>query len=243
MAKVFQSRNSAEYPGILHRRAWKWICTGRHCVGFSPLAAVSAAWAVARLAAAEPPNYGAVRDFLVAHTNVVELTGENGERVAICPEYQGRVMTSTSGDLTGRSFGWVNKSFIEKGEADRHFNNFGGEDRLWLGPEGGPYSLWFAPGAEQKLSNWITPPALNDGAFKITSDKEEPYYRLARQMKFTNAAKHAVRPGSHPRNPPAKGPSLRQAVRRRRPKRLVRRQAEDGRLSDDQHDHQSRCRP
>ncbi len=151
--------------------------------------ALSTAGTANRLAAAEPPNYGAVRDFLVAHTSVVELTGENGERVAICPEYQGRIMTSTCGDLTGRSFGWVNKSFIEKGEADRHFNNFGGEDRLWLGPEGGPYSLWFAPGAEQNLNNWITPTVLNDGAFKITSDKEAPHYRLGRQIKFTNAAR------------------------------------------------------
>ncbi len=157
--------------------------------GIFAVAAVSAAWAADRLAAAEPPNYGAVRDFLVAHTSVVELTGENGERVAICPEYQGRVMTSTCGDLTGRSFGWVNKSFIERGETDRHFNNFGGEDRLWLGPEGGPFSLWFAPGAEQNLDNWITPSVLNDGAFKITSDKEAPHYRLGRQIKFTNAAR------------------------------------------------------
>ena len=119
--------------------------------GFANLAIAISLIAIAgqgcpgRAAAAEASNYGTVRDFLVAHTNVVELTGENGERVAICPEYQGRVMTSTCGDLEGRSLGWVNKSFIEKGEKDPHFNNYGGEDRLWLGPEGGPYSLWFAP--------------------------------------------------------------------------------------------------
>jgi hypothetical protein len=146
-------------------------------------------FAATQLAAAEQNSYGAVRDFLVAHTNVVELTGENGERVAICPEYQGRVMTSTTGDLDGRSYGWVNKSFIERGEKDPHFNNFGGEDRLWLGPEGGAYSLWFAPGADQKLPNWLTPPALNEGAFKIASSKEEPYYKLTRTMQFQNAAK------------------------------------------------------
>jgi hypothetical protein len=98
-------------------------------------------------------------------------------------------MTSTTADLEGRSLGWVNKSFIEKGERDPHFSNYGGEDRLWLGPEGGPFSLWFAPGAEQKLSQWTTPAALNDGVFKIISSKEEPSYRLSRQMKFTNAAK------------------------------------------------------
>jgi hypothetical protein len=142
-----------------------------------------------RLAAAEPANYGAVRDFLVAHTKVVELTGENGQRVAICPEYQGRVMTSTTGDLQGRSLGWVNKPFIQKGEKDAHFNNFGGEDRLWLAPEGGPYSLWFAPGAEQSLTNWNTPPGLNDGPFQIVSSKEEPHYRLSRRLQLQNAAK------------------------------------------------------
>ncbi|MEX2111748.1 MAG: DUF6786 family protein [Pirellulales bacterium] len=134
-------------------------------------------------------NYGQARDFLAAHTSVVELTGEDGERVAICPEYQGRVMTSTTGDLQGSSLGWINKAFISKGEPDKHFNNYGGEDRLWLGPEGGPFSLWFAPGAEQDLVNWITPPALNDGAFKVVSSKEEPYYRMTREMKFGNAAK------------------------------------------------------
>lgn len=142
-----------------------------------------------RLPAAEPTNYGAVRDFLVAHTNVIELTGENGERVAICPEYQGRIMTSTTGDLQGRSLGWVNTAFIEKGEKDKHFDNYGGEDRLWLAPEGGPFSLWFAPGAEQNLANWITPPALNEGAFKVVSSKEDPHYEMTRQVQFQNAAK------------------------------------------------------
>jgi hypothetical protein len=141
------------------------------------------------LLAAEFETYGQARDYLVAHTEVVELTGEAGERVAICPEYQGRVMTSTTGDLQGRSFGWINRAFIDKGEKDKHFNNYGGEDRLWLGPEGGPYSLWFAPGVEQNVDNWFTPAALNDGAFKIVSTQQEPNYRLSRQMQFTNAAR------------------------------------------------------
>jgi hypothetical protein len=138
---------------------------------------------------AEFDNYGQARDFLVARTKVVELTGENGERVAICPDYQGRVMTSTTGDIQGRSLGWINRSFIEKGTPDRHFNNYGGEDRIWLGPEGGPFSLWFAPGAAQTLNNWITPAGLNDGAFQIVSSNDQPYYRLSRQIKLTNAAR------------------------------------------------------
>ena len=66
---------------------------------------------------------------------------------------------------------------------------FRSEDRFWLGPEGGPYSLWFAPGAKQDLDNWITPKVLNEGAFEIVSSKQEPYYRLARRLKFTNTAR------------------------------------------------------
>ncbi len=157
----------------------------------TPIVAIAVAVALSLAAsssAADFENYGQARDFLVSKTNVVELTGENGERVAICPQLQGRVMTSTTGDLEGPSFGWINRRFIEAGQQDKHFNNYGGEDRFWLGPEGGPFSLWFAPGATQDLDNWITPPALNDGEFEIVSGKQEPYYRLARRMKFGNTA-------------------------------------------------------
>ena len=96
---------------------------------------------------ADPNSYGAVRDFLVSKTKVVELTGEQGQRVAICPEYQGRVMTSTTADVQGRSLGWVNTAFIESGDKDPHFNNYGGEDRLWLAPEGGPLRPVVRPAA------------------------------------------------------------------------------------------------
>jgi hypothetical protein len=153
------------------------------------VATLLAAAFVPAVVGAELEKYGAVRDFLVAHTQVVELTGENGERVAVCPEYQGRVMTSTAADLEGTSYGWVNREFIERGVADKHFNNYGGEDRFWLGPEGGPYALFFAPGAAQTLANWYTPPALNDGAFKVTSTQSDPHYRLTRQIQLTNAAR------------------------------------------------------
>ena len=49
--------------------------------------------------AAEPEKrmkYSQARDFLVKHTKVIEMTNEDGGRVAICPEYQGRIMTSTT---------------------------------------------------------------------------------------------------------------------------------------------------
>ena len=126
--------------------------------------------------------------FLKRHTNVLELTDGRDARIAICPEYQGRVMTSTCGGMQGPSFGWINREFIAAGKTDAHFNNYGGEDRFWLAPEGGQFALWFAPGAEQTLENWFTPPALNEGAFRVTSGRREPFYRLARNMALTNAS-------------------------------------------------------
>jgi len=97
-------------------------------------------------------------------------------------------MTSTCNGMEGPSFGFINADFIEAGKPDLHFNNYGGEDRLWLSPEGGPFSLWFKPGAEQSLANWFTPPAMNEGAFQVTSGPNDPFYRMTRRMKLQNAS-------------------------------------------------------
>ena len=153
------------------------------------MASLAALTVASSAPAQDRANYGDDFNFLVAHTKVVQLTGENGERVAICPEYQGRVMTSTTNDLDGLSHGWINRDFISRGADDKHFNNYGGEDRLWLGPEGGQFSFWFAPGAAQTLANWYTPPALNDGAFQITSKDTDPHYRLSRRMRLQNSSR------------------------------------------------------
>ena len=37
------------------------------------------------------------------------------------------------------------------------FDNYGGEDRFWLGPEGGQYGLYFPPGKPFVFDNWQTP--------------------------------------------------------------------------------------
>ncbi len=130
-------------------------------------------------------SYGDVREFLAKHTQLIELTNDNGARVAVCPEWQGRVMTSTCGGMEGLSFGFVNDEFITAGKPNLHFNNFGAEERLWLSPEGGQFSLWFAPGKPQNLDNWFTPPAFNEGAWKVVST--EPL-RMATTMRLKNTS-------------------------------------------------------
>jgi hypothetical protein len=127
------------------------------------------------------------KQFLGQHTKVIELT-DGAARLAVCPEYQGRVMTSSCEADAGRSFGWIHKSFITAGKPDARFNNYGGEDRLWLAPEGGQFSLWFAPGAKQNLDNWYTPPGLNDGAFDVLPSKDATTCHMQREIKLTNAS-------------------------------------------------------
>jgi hypothetical protein len=134
-----------------------------------------------------PMSYGEARDFLAKHTKVIELKDKSGAMVAVTPEYQGRVMTSSCDGDKGASFGFINSNYIKEGKLDKHFNNYGGEERLWLSPEGGPFSLWFTPEVKkQTLDDWYTPPAFNEGVWTVTKDKDE--VRMTVPMKFSNAS-------------------------------------------------------
>lgn len=144
-----------------------------------------------RLNAAESKNmtdsYAHARDFLKQHTELVELEGESNQRVLVCPDLQGRVMTSTLAGADGPSLGWINYDFIKAGQHDAPFNNYGGEDRFWLGPEGGQFALWFKLEQKQVVRNWFTPPALNTGAFRIIAH-DKSSCRMTRRVRVTNAS-------------------------------------------------------
>jgi len=115
-------------------------------------------------------NYGDDIAKLRHHVEVIELTDGPGlARVAVVAAYQGRVMTSTAGGAAGFSFGWVNHALIAAGKIQPHINVFGGEDRFWLGPEGGPFSLFFPSSAPaQTLQHWQTPAFIDTQPWRIT---------------------------------------------------------------------------
>jgi len=117
--------------------------------------------------------------FLKAHTKVVVLGGAGGQaQVAVNPDLQGRVMTSTAGGPEGLSFGWINRELLSSGVNNPHINAFGGEDRFWLGPEGGQFSIFFKKGDPFDLDHWFTPPAVNEGAFDVASqDADRIHFR------------------------------------------------------------------
>lgn len=107
-------------------------------------------------------------DFLKAHTKPVILSGPDGQAlVAVSPDIQGRVMTSTASGPGGLSFGWINRDLIASGQNNPHINAFGGEDRFWLGPEGGQFSIFFKKGDPFDLEHWFTPPPINEGAYDV----------------------------------------------------------------------------
>lgn len=93
----------------------------------------------------------------------------SGAQVAVVPAYQGRVMTSTAGD--GSSFGWINHELVAKRERQPHINVFGGEDRFWLGPEGGQFSVFFAKDDPFDLPHWQTPAPIDWDAWKTVESK------------------------------------------------------------------------
>lgn len=117
--------------------------------------------------------------------NLVVL--ENGNaRIIVSPKYQGKVFTSTADGDVGKSFGWINYSAFEK-EKDPHMNAYGGEDRLWLGPEGGPFSLYFAPGTEMIFDNWHTPPPIDTEDWQLVSSSEKEA-AMSKSMELKNYA-------------------------------------------------------
>lgn len=117
--------------------------------------------------------------FLQEHgQNPIVLRNETGARVVVSPEYQGRVMTSTMDGDSGYSCGWINYKLIRSGRITPHINAYGGEDRFWLGPEGGQFSIYFPRGAAFTFENWQVPAVFDTEPWTITGNDGSREVRL-----------------------------------------------------------------
>ncbi|NHE57159.1 DUF6786 family protein [Cyclobacterium plantarum] len=114
-----------------------------------------------------PTNYLQDKTFLEKYDpQLIELSTEDKQaKVLVSPKYQGKVFTSTATGDQGESFGWINHEAFE-GPLDEHMNAYGGESRLWLGPEGNTFSLFFEPGEKMEFENWHTPAAIDHEAWE-----------------------------------------------------------------------------
>ena len=105
------------------------------------------------------------------HKDLILLGDESdtGAQIIILPAYQGRVMTSTAEGDGGMSFGWINYELIDSNREEEHFHAFGGEERFWLGPEGGQFSIYFKKGDPFDFDHWFVPKAIDTEPFILVS--------------------------------------------------------------------------
>ncbi len=131
-------------------------------------------------------EFGDDTAFLKKYTELIVLSDSLGAgKVALAPAWQGRVMTSTAGGDAGLSFGWINRELIASKKILPHINVFGGEDRFWLGPEGGQFSIFFAQGAKFELADWQTPAVIDTEPFQVVS-KSSDRAMFAAKFPLTN---------------------------------------------------------
>ncbi|HEV2479264.1 MAG TPA: DUF6786 family protein [Puia sp.] len=132
-----------------------------------------------------PGTFGYDLHFLSSRDSPIVLSS-GGSQVIVSAKYQGKVLTSTASGDTGRSFGWMHyKAF--SGPLDPHMNAYGGENRLWLGPEGGPFSLFFPPGAKMDFAHWKTPAPFDTESWDVLSSTSGAV-ELRKDMQLVNYA-------------------------------------------------------
>jgi hypothetical protein len=78
-------------------------------------------------------------------------------------------MTSTARGDDAEGHGFLKDDVIAAKEFPPHITVFGGEDRLWMGPEGGQFSIFFAPGVPFDFEHWQTPPVIDTVPYEVVS--------------------------------------------------------------------------
>lgn len=131
-------------------------------------------------------SFGYDVKFLEEYTDVVVLGSvDSNGKILVTPTMQGRVMTSSVSGDAGKSLGWVNHELIESGKILEQFTPYGGEDRFWVAPEGGQYSVFITPGKEMVFENWFVPPGMNTEPWKLTGQSGS-YVSVEKDLLLTN---------------------------------------------------------
>ncbi|OGV66882.1 MAG: hypothetical protein A3K18_30565 [Lentisphaerae bacterium RIFOXYA12_64_32] len=150
--------------------------------------ALTGCTAVKSVRTAGSATFGDDVAFARKSTLVVVLSGSEGRAaVAVAPKLQGRVLTSTSSGQGGMSFGWINRALLAEGRPRPQINCYGGEDRFWIGPEGGQFSIFFSKGASFDMAHWFTPAPIDTEAFDVVSSSAAKIV-MKKDMQLTNYA-------------------------------------------------------
>jgi len=140
----------------------------------------------------QPGEFGYDLDFLKKYQNDLVILHDDSAQaqLVISPGFQGRVMTSTAGGEKGASYGWINHKLIASREKMAHMNAYGGEERFWLGPEGGQYSLYFKKGVPFTFDNWFVPAEIDTQPFALVKSSTTEA-EFSRKMHLENYSGYA----------------------------------------------------
>lgn len=150
----------------------------------SPAPSATAVAMAAGAPKAQGPSWMDDVKYLEAHGPVIQLETPERGVVAVSAKYQGRVMTSAVG-RDAVSLGFINRDFIDAGKTGTPFDNYGGEDRFWLGPEAGQFGLYFEKGKPFDVAHWQSPAAIQEGEWPVV-DKTMSSVVFTRSLKLTN---------------------------------------------------------
>jgi hypothetical protein len=87
--------------------------------------------------------------------------------------------------MEGASYGWINYDLIESAKLQPHINAFGGEDRFWLGPEGGQFSIYFRKGAPFEFDYWFVPKEIDTEPFEVI-ETDNHFARFKKDFELVN---------------------------------------------------------
>ena len=134
-------------------------------------------------------SFGYDLAFLKKHNKrIITLERTAGDaKLLISADYQGRVMTSTATGDTGTSFGWINYNLLASGKKNKQFNPVGGEERFWLGPEGGQYALYFKGGDSFNINHWQVPAFIDSDSFEV-KETAQNHVTFSKQTSISNYA-------------------------------------------------------
>jgi hypothetical protein len=157
------------------------------CIGLSTAALVLAAGQMMNAQSVAPARtFSQIVHTADAAGPTIVLSDEHEQAlVAVSPQLQGRVLTSSATGRNGPSLGWVNEELIRSKQVQQHFNAYGGEDRIWLAPEGGQFSIFFAPHAPFDLAHWYTPAPFDTEPFEV-EQKSKASVTLRKDLTLRN---------------------------------------------------------
>lgn len=97
-------------------------------------------------------------------TYVLNSPGQ-GRPVLVCPALAGRVIGTTCDVNSGELGGFLDADAFLHGMKDI-WDNWGGEERYWLCPEGGQFGLMFQ-GRENCFANYVVQPGINSQEYEV----------------------------------------------------------------------------